>query len=86
MAYKVIYTFADLKDKKHLYHMGDTFPRVGLDVSEERIKELSGSNNKVGKPLIKEVKDDVNDRTVSESKKLVRQRSKKVARKVSDKK
>lgn len=46
--------FVDLQDNKHLYHAGDKFPRAGADVSEERIKELSGSANKLGQPLIGE--------------------------------
>ena len=55
MSYTVIHAFADLKDSKHKYEAGDTFPRSGLEVSDERIAELSGSKNKAGKPLIKKV-------------------------------
>lgn len=51
--YKVIHFFTDLEDFNHPYHVGDIFPRDGLKVSEERLNELSGSNNKQGKPLIK---------------------------------
>lgn len=50
--YKVIHFFTDLQDKGHPYHVGDTFPREGIEVSEERLMELSGSQNKQGKPLI----------------------------------
>lgn len=46
--------FTDLQDKDHLYNEGDPFPREGLEVSEDRIKELSSSNNKQGTPLIAE--------------------------------
>jgi len=52
MRYKVIHFFTDLQDFNHPYHVGDTFPRSGLLVSEERIKELSGSQNKQHQPLI----------------------------------
>ena len=55
MSYTVIHAFADLKDSKHKYEAGDKFPRSGLEVSDERIAELSGSKNKAGKPLIKKV-------------------------------
>lgn len=55
MKYKVLYPFADLHDKKYKYKTGDTFPRQGLEVSEDRIKELAGSNNKLKKPLIEEI-------------------------------
>lgn len=52
MAYVVIATFADLQDGKHLYSVGDTFPRAGFSVSEKRLKELAGSDNAAHKPLI----------------------------------
>ena len=38
--YKVIKNFTDLQDKNHKYVAGDTYPRNGLTVSEERINEL----------------------------------------------
>lgn len=56
MKYEVVKTFADLQDNRHLYSVGDTFPHEGAEVSEDRLKELSGSNNKLGTPLIKEIK------------------------------
>lgn len=52
MGYKVIHYFADLQDFNHVYNVGDLFPRIGMKVSEERLRELSGSNNKQNKPLI----------------------------------
>ncbi|MFQ9515323.1 MAG: Rho termination protein [Eubacterium sp.] len=51
--YKVIHFFTDLQDFNHPYNVGDIFPRDGLKVGKERLIELSGSNNKQGKPLIK---------------------------------
>lgn len=53
--YKVIRLFADLQDKNHIYNVGDVFPRVGVNVSEERFAELASSNNKRGVPLIERV-------------------------------
>lgn len=53
--YIVLKHFTDLKDKNFEYHAGDEYPRNGLKVSPSRIKELSGSNNKRGIPLIKEI-------------------------------
>ena len=53
--YKVIKFFTDLKDHDHAYRVGDIFPRKGLTVSEERLKELSTDQNKRGIPLIKAV-------------------------------
>lgn len=53
--YKVIKLFTDLQDGRHLYNVGDTFPRDGVEVSEDRINELMGSDNKQGTPLIEEI-------------------------------
>lgn len=50
--YKVIKHFADLQDKNHIYKPGDVFPRPGVKVSDARLAELAGSNNKRGEPLI----------------------------------
>lgn len=55
--YKVIYRFADLLDSsKHIYEVGDAYPRKGVSPSSERLAELMGSNNKIGRSLIEEVK------------------------------
>lgn len=51
--YEVIKGFIDLQDDNHLYEVGQTYPRSGYKPTDERIVELSGSNNKRGKPLIK---------------------------------
>ena len=51
--YKVIKYFEDLQDNNRPYNAGDIFPREGLSVSEERLAELAGSDNKQGVPLIK---------------------------------
>lgn len=50
--YKVLHYFTDSQDENRAYHTGDTFPRDGLSVSDERIAELSSKNNKLGIPLI----------------------------------
>ena len=57
--YEVIHYFTDLQDNEYPYNVGDVFPRDGLTVSEERLKELSGSNNKQHKPLIKFVEEEL---------------------------
>lgn len=57
MSYKVIHYFTDLQDFNHPYNVGDTFPRVGMNVSSARLAELSSSNNKQKKPLIKLVEE-----------------------------
>lgn len=59
--YKVTKHFTDLHDENYPYNVGDSYPRVGIEVTEERIKELAGCNNKQGTPLIEEVKDDLSE-------------------------
>ncbi|MBO5348987.1 MAG: hypothetical protein J6A89_04120 [Clostridia bacterium] len=47
--------WVDLEDNNYPYKQGDIYPREGLVVSEERIKELSTINNKLGEVLIQKV-------------------------------
>lgn len=64
--YRVIKQFHDLQDATktkngkvyHEYKAGDEFPRKGIKVSDERLKELAGKDNKQGTPLIEEVKEE----------------------------
>lgn len=53
--YEVIRDFTDLQDNEYPYSVGDIFPHDGLEVKEERIKELSSSKNLQKRPLIKKV-------------------------------
>ena len=53
--YKVIKSFTDLKDNNYAYSVGDTFPHNGVEVSAERIAELSSDKNLQGVPLIEEI-------------------------------
>lgn len=50
--YKVIEYFKDLHDSRYAYNVGDIFPRDGVTVTDARLEELAGSNNKRGCPLI----------------------------------
>lgn len=50
--YKVIQYFKDMHDNRYAYNVGDTFPRDGVTVTNARIEELAGSNNKRGCPVI----------------------------------
>ena len=50
--YKVVKFFIDLQDDNYAYNVGDVFPRKGYEVTEERLAELSGKDNKQGVPLI----------------------------------
>ena len=59
--YKVLTFFTDLQDDNHPYQPEDIFPRAGLEVSEERLAELSGTNNRRGIVLIEEVPQDASE-------------------------
>lgn len=56
--YEVLHKFIDLEDKKKVYNVGDTYPKpANKKVSNERLLDLSTSDNKRGKALIKEVEE-----------------------------
>lgn len=63
--YEVIKEFYDLTDGKpvkggeiyYKYSVGETYPRKGKKASKARIEELSGTENKLGTPLIKETEE-----------------------------
>ena len=57
MAYKVIKHFPDMQDNNFAYNVGDEFPRKNFSVLPSRIKELAGSKNRQGCPLIEEIED-----------------------------
>lgn len=50
--YKVVNSFADMKDSNHVYLTGDSFPRKGVTAKQERLKEL------LGKGLIEKAKEE----------------------------
>ena len=53
MIYVALMRFADLRDGKHIYEAGATYPRPGYEPTEARIAELAGNENRMGYPLIK---------------------------------
>ena len=53
--YKVIYRFADKLDKDYIYEIGNTYPREGVDVTDERLAELASNGNAIGQPIIEEI-------------------------------
>lgn len=55
MAYRVIVPFFDLQDGDHAYSIGDSFPRKGKAVSEERIAYLMSNKTKHRRPVIEKV-------------------------------
>ena len=55
--YKVIKAFVDLQDCNYPYNVVDVFPHNGKTVTEKRLAELAGKENKQGEPLIKLVEE-----------------------------
>ena len=53
--YKVIESFFDLQDGNYAYEPGDGFPREGFKVSDDRLAELAGTDNRRGMKLIEKV-------------------------------
>lgn len=54
MQYIVVTDFTD-KNDKHIYRAGDTYPRPGVEVSKERVAELTSTDNMRGEVLDKAV-------------------------------
>lgn len=67
--YRVVKYFTDLCDSEHAYHVGDVYPRDGVDVTDSRVKELSGNENLQGQPLIEKVKDERPTRSTRQGRK-----------------
>lgn len=55
MMYRVIKFFTDKQDNGYAYNVGDIFPRNGFKVSEKRLAELLGNNNRQRTPMIEKV-------------------------------
>ncbi|MGD7007624.1 hypothetical protein [Metabacillus sp. 84] len=54
--YEALIKFKDMEDDGKLYKKGDRFPKpANKKVEDDRISELLSSENKAGKPVIKEV-------------------------------
>lgn len=56
MKYVVVTDFTD-KNDKHIYRVGDEFPHSGVEVSAERVAELTSKDNMRGEVLIKAVQE-----------------------------
>ena len=57
MKYIVLSAFVDLQDEKHVYGVGDEYPRKGYSPSAKRVDELSTGKNLLQKPLIQVVEE-----------------------------
>lgn len=61
--YIVINKFKDLEDKnEHKYKVGDEFPYDNREIDNNRITDLTTSNNRIGVPLIKFEEDNQGDK------------------------
>ena len=70
MKYIVLSEFADLQDEKHVYGIGDEYPREGYSPSAERVDELSTGKNLLQKPLIQKVEEQPTEAKVEEPEKV----------------
>ena len=68
MAYKVIKHFTDLQDNNYAYDEGDIFPREGMKVLPDRLRELATDENRRGIPLIEEIKEEKTKRKTKSAK------------------
>lgn len=60
MSFKLLKAFRDSHDNNYLYGVDDKnniYPRNGYIPTEERIRELSSNDNKLGQVLIEKVSD-----------------------------
>lgn len=62
--YKVIHDFID-KDGI-FYYVGDKYPFFTIEVDEKHIEYLSGTENKIGEPLIEKIKNEMEDVVVDD--------------------
>ena len=53
MRYVVIEHFCDMGDNGRSYNVGDSYPRKGLSVTDNRLKALATAENALHRPLIK---------------------------------
>ncbi|MBG3873539.1 Rho termination factor N-terminal domain-containing protein [Staphylococcus sp. mip270_02] len=74
MTYEVIKYFTDLQDNDYEYNVGDIFPRDGLQVTDERLRELSTDENRQRVSLIKPISEakDFSSMKVSELKEVAK--------------
>lgn len=73
--YKAVRDFRDLMDGGYFYHAGDSFPRIGLGVDSDRLKELSTTANKSHCVLIQWVEDEVEVTELKKEKEKVRKKN-----------
>ena len=57
MAYRVIDTFADLKDNGYVYNKGDVYPRAGKILDEKRAAHLASDKTNRRKPVLEWVEE-----------------------------
>jgi len=73
VAYIVKEYFTDHQDNEYEYNVNDLYPRPGLNVSDERLTELSTTNNRRNIVAIEDI--DLSTFTVVELKEYAKQRN-----------
>lgn len=59
--YKVVKDFADNEDFRHIYRVGDVYPRAGKKVTDKRLAFLASSANLLKTPVIKRIDEPVQE-------------------------
>lgn len=79
--YKVIKSFSDLQDNGFVYKVGDIFPHLGKEVTQERTDELATGNNKRKEVLIQYIEEHhIVEKSIIEEAPVERRRKRKNAR------
>ena len=53
---KVLIAFTDGEDGNHVYIVGDQYPRMGLEPTDERVAYLASDRNRLKTPVIEQPK------------------------------
>lgn len=60
--YVVVEDFTDLQDGNKVYRKGDVYPKpANKKIAKKRLDELASDKNRIGAPLIKEIKEEEQD-------------------------
>lgn len=58
LKYEALIDFKDGQDNNKVYKKGERYPKPAKKkIEDERLQELLSSNNKLGKPVIKELEE-----------------------------
>ena len=68
MSFKVIKEFIDRYDSNHRYKVGDSYPRSGVELDEDRASSLASASNRMKVPFLEEIKPKAKPKTKPKAK------------------